>query len=129
MACIEHALFLGILFDYFQLFRGEAHWHCPSFGCLHASKVMVQDYNSFLGKFWCIGALTMHLIAVRYCVDLHLKSIPRVSSHMGLRCLQCAGDLRNKVMVTRLGDIDVWFCDGCNMYFDKKEIKSIICSA
>lgn len=71
----------------------------------------------------------MHYGAVQYCVDLHLKSILSISSRMGLRCFECAGDLRNKVMVTRLGDIDVWFCDGCNIYFDKKEIKSLICSA
>ncbi|MEM2140456.1 MAG: hypothetical protein QXJ74_00865 [Nitrososphaera sp.] len=45
---------------------------------------------------------------------------------MGFRCLECASDLRNKVMVTRLGDIDVWFCDGCNIYYDKKEIKGLI---
>lgn len=22
--------------------------------------------------------------------------------------------------------IDVWFCDGCNIYYDKKEIKCLI---
>lgn len=45
---------------------------------------------------------------------------------MGLRCLGCANDLRNKIMVTRLGDVDVWYCDGCDTYYDKKEIKDLI---
>jgi hypothetical protein len=47
---------------------------------------------------------------------------------MAFRCLECAGDLRNKVTVTRLGDIDVWFCDGCNVNYDKKELKGLIFS-
>jgi hypothetical protein len=47
---------------------------------------------------------------------------------MGLRCLGCAKDLRNKIMVTRLGDVDVWYCDGCNTYYDKQEIKDLIFS-
>ena len=47
---------------------------------------------------------------------------------MDLRCLECAEDLRNKVLVTRLGDIDVWFCDDCGEYYDKKEMKSLILS-
>lgn len=45
---------------------------------------------------------------------------------MDLRCLECGRDLRDKVLVTRLADIDVWFCDSCGVYYDKKEIKSQI---
>jgi hypothetical protein len=45
---------------------------------------------------------------------------------MDLQCLECAGDLRDRILVTRLGDIDVWFCDSCEVYYDKKEIKEQI---
>jgi hypothetical protein len=45
---------------------------------------------------------------------------------MDLRCLECANDLRNKVLVTRLGDIDVWFCDDCNVYYEKKELFKMV---
>jgi hypothetical protein len=47
---------------------------------------------------------------------------------MDLRCIECAADLRDKVMITRIGDIDVWFCDSCQVYYDKKEIKNWILS-
>lgn len=47
---------------------------------------------------------------------------------MDLRCIECAGDLSEKVMVTRIGDVDVWFCDDCNFYYDKKELKGLIFS-
>lgn len=70
----------------------------------------------------------MHAIAVQYCVDLHLIFSLRLCGGMGLRCLGCANDLRNKIMVTRLGDVDVWYCDGCDTYYDKKEIKNLIFS-
>lgn len=45
---------------------------------------------------------------------------------MDLQCLQCAGGLRNRVLITRLGDVDVWFCDSCEVYYDKKEIKDLV---
>jgi hypothetical protein len=45
---------------------------------------------------------------------------------MDLQCLECAGDLRDRILITRLGDIDVWFCDSCEVYYDKKEIKEQI---
>lgn len=45
---------------------------------------------------------------------------------MDLRCLECARDLRDKVLVTRIADIDVWFCDSCGVYYDKKEIKNLV---
>lgn len=47
---------------------------------------------------------------------------------MAFRCMECAGDLRNMIMLTTLGDIDVWFCDDCGVYYDKKEPKGIIFS-
>ena len=45
---------------------------------------------------------------------------------MGFRCPECANDLRKKVMVTRLGDIDIWFCDDCNVYYEKKELFKMV---
>lgn len=47
---------------------------------------------------------------------------------MDLRCIECARDLRDKVMITRIGDIDAGYCDGCDTYYDKKEIKDLIFS-
>ena len=44
-----------------------------------------------------------------------------------LQCMECAGDLRDRILITRLGDVDVWFCDSCDVYYDKKEIKDIVC--
>ena len=47
---------------------------------------------------------------------------------MALRCLECSGDLHSRAMITRLGDVDVWYCDYCNIYYDKKELKSLLSS-
>jgi hypothetical protein len=46
-------------------------------------------------------------------------------TQMNLQCLQCAGSLRDRVLVARLGDIDVWFCDSCEIY-NKNEIKDLV---
>ena len=48
---------------------------------------------------------------------------------MDLRCMECAGDLRNKVMVTRLGDFDVWYCDDCNVYYEKQDLYRMVYTA
>ncbi|MEM2141262.1 hypothetical protein [Nitrososphaera sp.] len=45
---------------------------------------------------------------------------------MSLRCLECASDLRDRVLVTRLADISVWFCDSCGIYYDKEEMKDLV---
>ena len=49
-------------------------------------------------------------------------------SVMDLRCIECAKDLCDRIMMTRLGDIEVWFCDSCQIYYDKKEIKRLVLS-
>jgi ribosomal protein L37AE/L43A len=51
------------------------------------------------------------------------------NSTMDLRCIECANDLCNKIMVTRLGDFDVWYCDDCNVYYEKQELYRMICTA
>ena len=48
---------------------------------------------------------------------------------MDLRCMECANDLRNKVMVTRLGDFDVWYCDDCNVYYEKQDLYRMVYTA
>jgi len=48
---------------------------------------------------------------------------------MSLRCPECAGDLRDRVLITRVADIGVWYCDSCGVYYDKGEMKRrILCA-
>lgn len=39
------------------------------------------------------------------------------------------GDLRDRVLITRVADISVWYCDSCGVYHDRGEMKRRILSA
>jgi rubredoxin len=45
------------------------------------------------------------------------------------RCPDCGGDMVERVVITRLGDIDRWNCTLCDSFYDKKEMKKMILSA
>ena len=46
---------------------------------------------------------------------------------MVIHCLECDGDLEQKLMISKLGDIDVWVCKSCERFYTKKElIKTIL---
>jgi ribosomal protein L37AE/L43A len=43
-------------------------------------------------------------------------------SGMALRCPDCGNELVKRIVVTRLGDIEGWYCVSCDAFFERKEI-------
>lgn len=41
---------------------------------------------------------------------------------MALGCPDCGGELVERVVVTRLGDIEGWQCEYCKEFFERKEL-------
>jgi tRNA(Ile2) C34 agmatinyltransferase TiaS len=43
-----------------------------------------------------------------------------------LRCPECGGSMKERILITKLGDIDGWNCISCDSFYDRKEIKKAI---
>jgi hypothetical protein len=42
------------------------------------------------------------------------------------RCPDCGGDMTERTVITRLGDIDGWNCVSCDAFYSKKEMKNLV---
>ena len=42
------------------------------------------------------------------------------------RCPDCGNNMVERIVITRLGDIDGWNCVSCDSFYSKKEIKRAV---
>jgi hypothetical protein len=42
------------------------------------------------------------------------------------RCPDCGNNMKERTVITRLGDIDGWNCVSCDLFYNRKEIKKAV---
>jgi hypothetical protein len=42
------------------------------------------------------------------------------------RCPYCGGDMTERIVITRLGDINGWNCVSCDAFYSKREMKKLV---